>query len=148
MKGDSDRSAAIENRYEGYVAYDVHCEKNGKVDGALESLSVDWIVPFLLLGLRERNFHGYELTRRIADLGFGATRLGTVYRTLRQMEEEGMVASEGDGLDSRLSRRRYSITGSGEAYLEFWAGSLAWYRKEIDLFFQLYNKEPTPGGCG
>ncbi len=148
MEVDSDRFAAIENRYEGYVAYGIDCEKIGKVDGALESLSVDWIVPFLLLGLRERNSYGYELTRRIADLGFGATRLGTVYRTLRQMEKEGMVASEGDGLDSRLSRRRYSITEPGEAYLEFWAGSLAWYRKEIDLFFRLYNKEPTPGGCG
>ena len=148
MEGDSDRFTAIENRYEGYVAYDVHCEKNGKVDGALESLSVDWIVPFLLLGLQERNSYGYELTRRIDDLGFGATRLGTVYRTLRQIEKEGMVASESDGLDSRLSRRRYSITEPGEAYLEFWADSLAWYRKEIDLFFRLYNKEPTPRGCG
>ena len=81
-------------------------------------LSTSWLVPLLLLLMRERDSYGQDLTRRVADLGFGATRPGTVYRTLRQMENEGMVLSERDGIDCRLPRRKYSIT-EGEDYLEF-----------------------------
>lgn len=75
---------------------------------------------------------------RGADLGFRAMHLGSMYRTLRQMEKEDMLLSERDGLDCRLLRRKYSITESGEAYLEFWANSLTECREAIDLFL---------GGC-
>jgi PadR family transcriptional regulator, regulatory protein PadR len=66
-------------------------------------------------------------------------RPGTVYRALRQMEGEGMVLSEHDGLDCRLSHRKYSITDSGEAYLELWANYLMECQKEVDLFFGAYS---------
>ncbi len=109
-------------------------------DKVLEAPSASWLVSFLLLCLREGDYHGQELTRRIADFGFGATHPGEMYRALRQMEKEGMVLSERDGLDGEMSRRRYSITESGEAYLEFWANSLAQYQREIDLFFRTYTE--------
>jgi PadR family transcriptional regulator, regulatory protein PadR len=93
--------------------------------------------------MRERDSYGQDLTRRTAALGFGTTRPGTMYQTLRQMEKEGMVLSERDGFDSGLPRRKYSITGSGEDYLEFWARSLAEYREDMDLFLEVYA-----GGTG
>jgi DNA-binding PadR family transcriptional regulator len=68
--------------------------------------------------MRERDSYGQDLTRRIADLGFGVTRSGTVYRTLRQMEKEGRILSKRDGINCRLPRRKYSITEVGEDYLE------------------------------
>jgi PadR family transcriptional regulator, regulatory protein PadR len=98
--------------------------------------------------LKERSRYGYELTRRIAGLGFGATRPEKKYRALRQMEREGMVVSEYDGTDPRLGRRKYSIAESGEVYLEHWAGSLGRFREEVDLFHRLYAGELAPGAGG
>jgi poly-beta-hydroxybutyrate-responsive repressor len=117
-------------------------------EDTLEMLSTSWLVPFLLLLMRERDSYGQDLTRRVADLGFGATRPGTVYRTLRQMEKEGMVLSERDGFDCRLPRRKYSITVAGEDYLEFWANSLAEYREDMDLFLEVYAGEIEPDARG
>ncbi len=120
-------------------------------DEILDVPSIDWLVPFLLLSLREGDSHGHELARRMPEFGLGATRPGAVYRALRQMEREGVVASEGDELDGHLPRRRFSITGSGEAYLELWANALARYEEEIYLFFGTYvesssRRAPAKGG--
>jgi poly-beta-hydroxybutyrate-responsive repressor len=110
------------------------------MNDTLERLSTPWLVLFLLLLMRERDSCGQDLIRRTVDLGFGATRPGTVYWTLRQMENEGIVLSERDGFDCRLPRRKYSITELGEDYLEFWASSLAEYREDMDLFLEVYAK--------
>ena len=72
-------------------------------DGLLEVHSASWLVPFLLLLLQERSWYGREPARRIADLGLEAERQEKVYRTLRQMEREGMIVSECDGTGSRLA---------------------------------------------
>src|SRR3712207_7638390 len=40
----------------------------------LEMPPVDWLEPFLLLGLRERGRYGQELTQKMAGFGFGTTR--------------------------------------------------------------------------
>ncbi len=71
-------------------------------------------------------------------------RPGTVYRSLRQIEQEGMVLSERDVFDCRLSRRRYSITELGEAYLKSCANSLSEYRESMDFFFGIYAGKPVP----
>ena len=99
-----------------------------------------WLMPFVLLNLRELDSYGYELVQKMADFGFsGAKRPEAIYRALRQMEKDGMVASERDGSDGKRSQRSYSITESGKAYLEFWANSLARYQEEIDLFLKIYS---------
>ncbi len=103
----------------------------------------DWLAPFLLLSLRERDSHEHELARRMPDLGFGATPPGTVYRTLLQMEREGMIASETGGFDGRPSRRRFSITGSDEDCLESWANALARHEDEVDLFLSTHAERPA-----
>ena len=97
------------------------------------------IVPTLLLFLRDEDCRGHELARRIGDYGFGEVHPRAMNRTLRRMESEGLVVSERDGSDYGLTRRWYSITAPGESYLESWAGSLARYQEEIDLFFALYE---------
>jgi poly-beta-hydroxybutyrate-responsive repressor len=112
-------------------------------DGVLEVPPVDWMAPFLLIYLQERDRHSHELARKVIDSGFEATHPEEVYRTLQQMENEGVLVSEGDGFDRELSRRRYSITESGDAYLEYLADALTQYGEKIDLFFRLYNKQLT-----
>ena len=108
-------------------------------DGVVEVPSASWLVPFLLLVLQERDSSGNELVWGMRDFDFGLRNPAVVHRSLQQMEEEGLVVSEHEWSDGRLSWR-YSIREPGEAYLEFWANSLARYREEVDFFLHLYNE--------
>ncbi len=99
----------------------------------------NWLVPVILLTLREWNSYGYELMERTAAFGFEAMNPGTLYRTLRQMEKEGVVESKWETSKGGPARRMYTITDAGEAYLDFWAEALEQYQRNMDLFFQLYT---------
>ena len=102
----------------------------------------NWLVPVILLTLREWNSYGYELMERAAAFGFEAMNPGTLYRTLRQMEKEGIVESTWETSKGGPARRMYSITDAGEAYLEFWAKALQQYQSNMDTFFRLYTGRP------
>ena len=103
----------------------------------------NWLVPVVLLTLREWNSYGYELMERTAAFGFEAMNPGTLYRTLRQMEKEGVVESKWETSKGGPARRMYTITDAGEAYLDFWAEALEQYRRNMDAFFSLYTGRPT-----
>jgi PadR family transcriptional regulator PadR len=102
----------------------------------------NWLVPVILLTLREWNSYGYELMERTAAFGFEAMNPGTLYRTLRQMEKEGVVESKWETSKGGPARRMYTITDAGEAYLDFWAEALEQYRRNMDAFFGLYAGRP------
>lgn len=102
----------------------------------------NWLVPVILLVLREWNSYGYELMQRTAAFGFEVMNPGTLYRTLRQMEENGTVESTWETSSGGPARRVYSITDAGEAYLDFWAKSLGQYQQVMDSFFRLYTGRP------
>ena len=112
-------------------------------NAANEAWSKNWLVPVLLLMLREWSSYGYELMEKMATFGLNAMNPGTFYRTLRQMEKDGMVSSSWDTSEGGPARRIYSITNAGEAYLKFWAQSLDHYQKMMDTFFRLYTGRPT-----
>jgi PadR family transcriptional regulator, regulatory protein PadR len=117
-------------------------EENG--DNAFRSSATDawsknWLVPVLLLMLREWSSYGYELMEKMTAFGLTAMNPGTFYRTLRQMEKDGMVSSSWDTSEGGPARRMYSITDAGEAYLKYWADSLNQYQKMMNSFFQLYT---------
>jgi poly-beta-hydroxybutyrate-responsive repressor len=76
---------------------------------------------------------------KMTSFGLTAMNPGTFYRTLRQMEKDGMVRSSWDTSEGGPARRIYSITDAGEAYLKFWADSLDQYQKMMDNFFRLYT---------
>src|SRR4051812_22438047 len=102
----------------------------------------NFLMPVILLSLREWNSYGYELMQRTAAFGFEVMNPGTLYRTLRQMEENGTVESTWETSSSGPARRVYSITDAGEAYLDFWAKSLGQYQQMMDAFFRLYTGGP------
>lgn len=102
----------------------------------------NWLVPVILLSLREWNSYGYELMEQAAKFGFETMNPGTLYRTLRQMEKEGIVKSTWETSEGGPARRMYSITDAGEAYLDFWAKSLEQYQKTMDTFFRMYTGRP------
>src|ERR687884_1757246 len=119
----------------------------------VEARPRNWLVPVILLSLREWNSYGYELMERAAAFGFEAMNPGTLYRTLRHMEKEGLCVSKWETSKGGPARRVYSITEAGEAYLDFWAESLEQYRQVMDTFFRLYTgrsprteKEKTANG--
>jgi len=108
-----------------------------------EAWSKNWLVPVLLLMLREWSSYGYELMEKLATFGFSTMNAGTFYRTLRQMEKDGMVSSNWDTSEGGPARRVYSITEAGEEYLKFWVQSLDQYQKMMDTFFRLYTGQPA-----
>jgi poly-beta-hydroxybutyrate-responsive repressor len=118
---------------------------NGPKNPVTEAWSKNWIVPVLLLMLRELSSYGYELMEKMATFGLGTMNAGTFYRTLRQMEKDGMVSSNWDTSEGGPARRVYSITTAGEAYLNFWAQSLDHYQKMMETFFRLYTGQPSHG---
>jgi poly-beta-hydroxybutyrate-responsive repressor len=103
----------------------------------------NWLVPVILLTLRECTSYGYKLMEQAAAFGFVAMNPGTLYRTLRHMERDGLCESEWDTTNGGgPARRVYSITDAGEAYLDFWAQSLEQYQRNVELFFRLYTGTP------
>ncbi len=100
-------------------------------------------MPVILLSLRECAFYGYKLMEQAAVFGFETMNPGTLYRTLRHMEQEGLCESKWDTTNGRGSARRvYYITDAGEAYLELWVRALEQYQCNIDTFFRLYTDHP------
>ncbi|MGE3232745.1 MAG: poly-beta-hydroxybutyrate-responsive repressor [Thermoleophilia bacterium] len=106
-----------------------------------------WLQPFLLLALEQWQSHGYELIRRMSNFGFETLDRGSVYRTLRQLEKDGLVISGWDTSKAGPARRLYSLTDAGRVYLETCAASLRGYQMMLNQFFTLYPWA-TAGGVG
>ncbi len=120
-------------------------ERAPKPEGrGLEARPRNWLVPVILLSLRDWNSYGYELMERATTFGFEAMNPGTLYRTLRQMEKDGIVKSTWETSKGGPARRMYSITDAGRSYLDFWANSLQQYQKTMDTFFRMYTGRPMP----
>ena len=99
----------------------------------------NWLEPMVLVLLREQQSYGYELMQRLARFGMEVANPGTLYRTLRRMEQEGWCASEWDAPKRGPARRRYSVTAAGEAYLDLWIGALEDYQRRVNALFDLYT---------
>jgi poly-beta-hydroxybutyrate-responsive repressor len=72
----------------------------------------------LLLILAEGPAHGYDMVDQLGDLGLGAVDKGGMYRTLRAMEGDGLVASGWEPSQNGPRRRSYRLTREGRAWLE------------------------------
>ena len=91
----------------------------------------------LLLLLRERPAHGYDLLERLPALtGEERVDVGNLYRVLRRLEEQGLVSSEWDESVPGPAQRTYELTEAGGEALERWAASLAETRTRIDRFLE------------
>lgn len=104
----------------------------------------NFLIPIMLLHLRDWNSHGYELMEKITQFGVESVDQGNFYRLLRQLEKDSLVSSEWDTTSGGPAKRIYSITDAGEQYLDMWAGSLGQYQKMLNQFFNLYNPFFTP----
>ena len=90
--------------------------------------------PCLLLLLAEAPAHGYELLDRLRPFGFDLSDPASVYKTLRLLENEGLVTSEWELSTRGPARRVYSITPDGQEMLQAWAHTLTKNREIIGMF--------------
>lgn len=100
--------------------------------------------PMLLLLLAERASHGYELLEQIEELGLERADPGGLYRTLRAMEQEGLVSSWWEPSASGPARRSYELTPDGLDWLHASAGSLREVVRHLQSYLRRY--EALSGG--
>jgi PadR family transcriptional regulator PadR len=97
--------------------------------------------PALLLLLRERATHGYDLLERLPELtGEQRVEMGNLYRLLRALEEEGLVVSEWDAASPGPAKRRYAITPAGERLLDQWVDALRRSQERTGRFLERYER--------
>ncbi|MDQ3834787.1 MAG: helix-turn-helix transcriptional regulator [Actinomycetota bacterium] len=107
----------------------------------------NWLTPVaLVILLHEHSSYGYELMERIAsEFESEQINAGTLYRTLRQLEKEGLCDSAWDTSQQRgPARRMYYITEAGKAYLEAWLEACKEYRRVMDALSQAYISRTAP----
>ena len=111
-----------------------------------------FVEPSLLLLLRERPLHGYELLERIPELGVeGRVDIGNLYRLLRALEEERLVRSEWSADLPGPAKRTYELTDEGRRLLDRWADALRRAQETIGSFLDRYEASlatPTSGRAG
>ncbi len=95
----------------------------------------------LLILLKEAPAHGYGLIEGLAPFGYQTEdlQLSTLYRRLRRMENEGLVASQWEKGEQGPKKRVYSITLSGEQHLEEWVEILRDRRRRIGRLIERFE---------
>ncbi len=97
--------------------------------------------PAILLLLRERPAHGYDLLERLPELtGEQRVEMGNLYRLLRALEEEGLVASEWDETSPGPAKRGYRITEQGLQLLDQWVEALRRSQQRTGRFLERYEE--------
>ena len=104
------------------------------------SLPRSFLRPCLLLLLREQPAHGYELLDRLTPLGFARCDPGGLYRTLRALEEEGLVRSAWQRSSGGPDRRIYELTRAGMEELHHRAKALAATNDALNVFLSRYGE--------
>ena len=99
----------------------------------------NWLTPVALAMLQEESSYGYELMERLEEFGFEQIRAGTLYRSLRRTDKEGLSKSEWDTSEGGPARRMYSINEAGESYLAAWAQACEQYQNVMDSFARAYT---------
>lgn len=94
-----------------------------------------FIQPSILLLLNNENLHGFSICKKLlaSDImdysGIDPTGL---YRTLKKMEESGLLISKWDTDSASQARRIYSITEDGRHCLKLWGQTLNSYRDSLE----------------
>ena len=93
--------------------------------------------------------YGYQLMERLAtDFDFEQINAGTLYRTLRQIEKEGLCESRWETSEDGPARRMYYITEDGQAHLDAWVQAAKEYRRVMDALSRAYASRSTPRSSG
>jgi DNA-binding PadR family transcriptional regulator len=96
--------------------------------------------PATLAVLSEGPTHGYVISERLKAMmplaEEGPDHSG-VYRTLKVMEEEGLVSSCVEAPEAGPMRRKYTLTPRGRACLDQWMETLKAYRQSVEAIIAM-----------
>ena len=100
-----------------------------------------FLEPCLLMLLRGKEAHGYELLEGLKPFGFEQNPVdsSTVYRFLRSLEERGRVTSRWEPGSAGPARRLYQITTEGDNYLAWWVDDLRETDRMLHYFLDSYD---------
>jgi poly-beta-hydroxybutyrate-responsive repressor len=118
---------------------------------ATPALPRNFLRACVLLLLREQPAHGYDLLERLTAFRYDRSDPGAVYRTLRSLEEEGLVLSAWEPSGTGPDRRIYELTRLGMESLHDQAKALAAADRVIGVFLSRYQEfvaldAPLPSG--
>lgn len=105
-----------------------------------------FLEPVLLLMLREEGrSYGYDLAGKVSQYALTDAEIerGALYRTLRQLEENGHVVSEWDLQQSGPARRVYSLTPAGQQHLRDWGKVLGNLAQSMSRFSETVETKPV-----
>ncbi len=97
-----------------------------------------FLFPAVLLLLAEGPGYGYRLVKELQAFRFGPADRPSVYRTLAQLERDGLVETVTEHATSAQSRRLYRSTPAGERALRIWMGVIKEERDRLDAVLRRY----------
>jgi poly-beta-hydroxybutyrate-responsive repressor len=103
-------------------------------------LPKNFVRPCLLLMLREHPAHGYDLLERLRAFGFDGSDPGGLYRTLRVLEDAGLVRSRWERSSTGPDRRVYELTRAGMEELHASAKALTAGSEILKTFLTRYSE--------
>jgi DNA-binding PadR family transcriptional regulator len=96
---------------------------------------------FILLRLAQGKAHGgaiyHDLIQDIPDFQCDTA---AIYRTLRQLEQEGAVSFVWDTTKSGPARKIYSLTEEGWKQLDFWQRDMTGRIRKLRYFLRTYKE--------
>ena len=116
---------------------------SGPLDNAALPLPRNFLRPCVLLLLKESPAHGYDLLERAQAFGFTRADPGGLYRTLRTLEDEGLVRSAWEPSEHGPNRRIYEITREGAERLHLAAAELRAGAQLLEGFVSRYEEFVT-----
>ncbi len=99
----------------------------------------------LLLLLFEKEGYGYGLIEELSCFGFSGEDLniGSLYRTLRKLENKELVSSVWEEAVQGPRRRVYTITEKGKLELHTWIPVLKQRKARIEQLIETYDGMTT-----
>ena len=102
------------------------------------SLPRSFLRPAMHIALLDGAWHGYELLEYVHRVGLSSVDLSGIYRTLRAMEHDRVVASEWEASGSGPPRRVYELTDAGLQSAESYLRAVATARRHLDDLLAVY----------
>ena len=121
--------------------------RSGRGRGRSRQGVMGFLRPALLFMVTREKAHGYSLLDGLAEFGFNPDRVdpSLIYRTLKEMEELGLLTSHLGAESLGPQRRVYQILPQGESFLAELIVGLRRRRDEIDSLIQAYDQNNQTG---
>lgn len=123
------------------------CKNNMKCHEGCGYPERRWLQFLILMVISEKPTYGYNLIKSIEELSQGRHKIksGTMYTTLRRMEEKGLLKSDWKESKSGPASREYKITNKGESYLKNWLEMIIERKRVMNKMVQFYYKHFKEG---